>query len=80
MHIGVKQPQVRMLLGRMLTSALTAVDPCEAVRRAVIRKGPRLQVGEHRYDLTRYKRLFAIGAGKARLAWRSPWNNASARG
>ena len=42
----------------------------------MIRKGPRLQVGEHRYDLTRYKRLFAIGAGKARLAWRSPWNNA----
>ena len=65
MHVGVKQPRVRMLLGRMLTSALTAVDPCEAVRRAVMRKGTRLQVGEHHYDLTRYKRLFVIGAGKA---------------
>ena len=65
MHIGVKQPRVRMLLGQMLTSALTAVNPCEAVRRAVRRKGRTLQVGEHRYDLARYKRLFAVGAGKA---------------
>lgn len=54
-----------MLLRRMLTSALMAVDPCEAVRRALIRKGTMLQIGEHCYDLTRYKRLFAIGAGKA---------------
>jgi glycerate 2-kinase len=65
MHVDVKQPRVRMLLGRMLTSALTAVDPCEALRRAVMHKGTTLQVGEHRYDLTRYKGLFAIGAGKA---------------
>jgi hydroxypyruvate reductase len=65
MHIGVKQPRVRMLLGRMLTSALTAVDPYEAVHRAVLLKGRTLRVGEHRYNLARYKRLFAIGAGKA---------------
>lgn len=65
MRIGVKQPRVRMLLGRMLTAALAAVDPFEAVLRAVTRKGAAIQVGDHRYDLTRYKRIFAIGAGKA---------------
>lgn len=65
MHIGVKQPRVRTLLGRMLTSALTAVDPFEAVRRTVTCTGTTMQVGEHYYDLNRYKRIFAIGAGKA---------------
>ncbi|MDQ6732571.1 MAG: glycerate kinase [Nitrospirota bacterium] len=65
MHIGVKQPRVRTLLGRMLTAALTAVDPFEAMRQAVTRKGMTIQVGEHRYDLNRYTRIFAIGAGKA---------------
>jgi glycerate 2-kinase len=65
MQIGVKQPRVRMLLGGMLRAALTAVDPCEAVRRSVMRKGTTLQVGDHRYDLSHYKRVFAIGAGKA---------------
>ena len=65
MHIGVKQPQVRMLLARMLTSALMAVDPSEAVRRAIVLKGTTLHVGKNRYNLTRYKRILAVGAGKA---------------
>src|SRR5919107_4284413 len=65
MHIGVKQPRVRALLGRMLTAGLTAVDPFEAVRQAVTRTGMTIQVGEQQYDLNRYTRLFAIGAGKA---------------
>ena len=65
MHIGVKQTRVRALFERMLTAALAAVDPLESVRHAVTRKGATLQVGEHRYDLHRYTRIFAIGAGKA---------------
>jgi glycerate 2-kinase len=65
MHIGVKQPRVRALLGRMLTAALTAVDPFEAVRQAVTRMGATIQVGEQQYDLNRYTRIFAVGAGKA---------------
>ena len=65
MHIGVKQPRVRLLLEHMLTSALTAVDPFEAVRRTVTRRGSTIQVGEQQYDLKRYKRIFAVGAGKA---------------
>ena len=65
MYIGVKQPRVRALLERMLGAALAAVDPFEAVRCAVKRKGTALQVGKHRYDLNRYTRIFAIGAGKA---------------
>jgi len=65
MHIGVKQPRVRTLIGRMLRSALAAVDPIEAVRQAVTRTGTTIQVGGYRYNLKRYKRIFAIGAGKA---------------
>jgi hydroxypyruvate reductase len=65
MHIGVKQPRVRRLLGRLLTSALSAVDPFQAVRQAVTQKGTAIQVGKHRYNLNRYHRIFAVGAGKA---------------
>lgn len=65
MQIGVRQPRVRVLLKQLITSALHAVDPCEAILRAVKRRGPLLQVGEHRYDLSQYKRIVAVGAGKA---------------
>ena len=65
MQIGVQQTRVATLVERMLTSALAAVDPFEAVRRAVTRTSTTLRVGKHRYDLDRYKRIFAVGAGKA---------------
>lgn len=65
MRIGVRQPQVRALLGRLLTAALRAVDPGGAVRRAVRRTGPVLQVGGRRYDLREYERVAVVGAGKA---------------
>ncbi|HTK87155.1 MAG TPA: DUF4147 domain-containing protein, partial [Nitrospiraceae bacterium] len=61
----MKRPQVRALFERMLTAALTAVDPFEAVRQAVTRTGLTIQVGKQPYDLNRYTRIFAIGAGKA---------------
>src|SRR5689334_5713686 len=65
MQIGVSQPRMRMLFERLLTCALEAVDPFEAVLRTVKRRGSRLQVGERRYDLSRYKRIVVVGAGKA---------------
>jgi glycerate 2-kinase len=65
MHIGVKQPRVRTLLGHLLSSALQAVDPYEAVYRSVARRGPTLHIGNQDYDLRRYRRIFAVGAGKA---------------
>ena len=65
MQISVTQPRVRTLLGRLLSSALQAVDPFEALLQIVTRRGTLLQVGDRRYDLSRYKRIFAVGAGKA---------------
>lgn len=45
--------------------ALKAVDPAEAVRRAVERDGDVLRVQDRVYPLGDYKRIFVVGAGKA---------------
>jgi glycerate-2-kinase len=65
MRIGVRQPQVRALLTRLLKAGLNAVDPACAVRRSVRRVGTIIQVGRHQYDLRDYARVVAVGAGKA---------------
>ena len=65
MLIAVTQPQVRAFLGRIMRSALAAVDPAEAVRRSVQRRGSRLRINGRWYDLRAYRRIVAIGAGKA---------------
>jgi len=50
---------------RLVRAALDAVDPAQAVRSAVRRKGHLLQVGERMVDLERYERVFIVGGGKA---------------
>jgi hydroxypyruvate reductase len=50
---------------RVLQAALDAVDPYQAVHRAVRLEGERLHVEEREYDLTRYRRVWVVGAGKA---------------
>ncbi len=65
MRLGVKQPEVRALLGRLLMAGVHAVDPAVAVQRWVKRSGHTLTVGPRRYDLRHYQRLVAVGAGKA---------------
>lgn len=55
----------RALLTTLLGAGLRAVDPEEAVRRAVRRRGPWLHVGAARYDLRRYRSVVVVGAGKA---------------
>ncbi len=49
----------------ILEEALIAVDPMEAVRRAVRRQGDALQVGDRQYDLAQFDRVFVVGGGKA---------------
>ncbi len=49
----------------ILGAALSAVDPGEAVRRVLRRDGARLDVGDRRYDLGHYDRIWVVGAGKA---------------
>jgi len=46
-------------------AGLRAVAPDEAVRRHVRRDGNFLIVANHPYDLTRFRKIFVIGAGKA---------------
>lgn len=49
----------------VLSSALRAVDPYEAVRRALKVDGHILTAGARPYDLGAYRRVVAVGAGKA---------------
>jgi glycerate 2-kinase len=49
----------------ILDSALDAVDPKEAILRKVSRVGDVLLVGDTKYDLRRFKRVFVVGGGKA---------------
>jgi glycerate 2-kinase len=46
-------------------AALAAVEPGEAVRRAVRREGEGLFVAEQRYDLNAFDRAWIVGGGKA---------------
>src|SRR3954462_15006119 len=55
----------RALVTRVMQAALAAVEPGEAVRRALRRDGDRLAVADRTYDLTAYDRVIVVGAGKA---------------
>lgn len=65
MAIQLPPSPVRPLLTRIISRALRAVDAAAAVRRAVRKRGHMLIVGTRRYDLRRYERIIAVGAGKA---------------
>jgi hydroxypyruvate reductase len=49
----------------MFQAALRAADPEVAVGRALRRDGAVLRAGARRYDLTRFDRVWVLGAGKA---------------
>lgn len=68
MKIEIGPPHVRRLIRALLRSGLSAGDPAAAMRRTVRRRGSRLAVGAVRYDLRRYDRILAVGAGKASAA------------
>jgi hydroxypyruvate reductase len=46
-------------------SSLRAADPKEAILRQVRAEGDRLIAGKKSYDLSRFRRIFVVGAGKA---------------
>ena len=65
MRIGVSHVRARAAFARLFTAVLQAVDPFTALlREARIEKGT-LLAGPHRYRLAQYRRVVAIGAGKA---------------
>lgn len=49
----------------ILSAALSAVDPAQAIRQNVSLAGDILCVGQRTYDLSRYERIFVVGGGKA---------------
>lgn len=56
------------VVARILSAAINAVDPAEAVRRFLHREQGLLVVQDQVYRLDDYKRVFIIGAGKASQA------------
>lgn len=58
-------PVVRGKIVKTLEAALAAVDPRNAVLNVLQREGDQLIVGDRRYDLSQFARIFVIGAGKA---------------
>jgi glycerate 2-kinase len=65
MEIRLPSSPARPLLKKLIGRGLEAVEAHKAVRRAVIRRGDELVIGERRYDLRQYDRVVAVGAGKA---------------
>jgi glycerate 2-kinase len=49
----------------ILTAALEAVEPAAAVSRHMQREGDQLNITGKSYDLSRYRRVLVVGAGKA---------------
>ncbi len=55
----------RAAVTRVMQAALAAVEPGEAVRRALQRDGEQVTVAGRTYDLASYDRVIVVGAGKA---------------
>lgn len=55
----------RRIARALADAALAAVDPAAAIRAHVRRDGDQLLVADREYDLSRYRRVFVVGAGKA---------------
>ncbi|MCC6456995.1 MAG: DUF4147 domain-containing protein [Caldilineaceae bacterium] len=58
-------PAARQPILAVLEAALAAVDPYAATRAFLTRDGDSLTVAEQTYDLSRYRRIIVLGAGKA---------------
>ena len=52
---------------RVMAAALDAVDPYEAILRFLQFDGNSIEVNNQRYDLSKFKRILLIGAGKASI-------------
>jgi glycerate 2-kinase len=64
-YMGEEIGGLRAVAGELQRAALAAVDPEAAVRRHLRRAGDALLIGERRYDLSDYERVFVFGGGKA---------------
>ncbi|HEV2124404.1 MAG TPA: glycerate kinase [Chloroflexota bacterium] len=55
----------RDLAHQIMRAALVAVDPAQAVHNALRLDDERLHIGDMTYNLSRYRRILVVGAGKA---------------
>jgi glycerate 2-kinase len=65
MPIRLPGSPARSLLRKLIAAGLHAADPYHAILRSVSHTGQSVRVGRKTYDLSRFKRVFAVGAGKA---------------
>ena len=65
MPLLVPASPAQSLLRRLIAAGLKAADPYRALVKSVSRRGPLLRVGRRTYDLRRFGRIIAVGAGKA---------------
>ena len=63
-----EQKKLRQHAKEIFWAGVSAVDPQNAVRRALQREGDLLTIGGEVFDLREYRRVFVIGAGKAAVA------------
>ena len=64
----MSEDSLRVHARSILEAALRAVDPRRAVRRALRLEGSRLEAGGRVWDLDAFRRVIAVGAGKAGAA------------
>ena len=65
MNIDLPRGRFKEVLGDLLEAGLQAADPTLAIKRTVKVRRESLWVGTRRYDLRKYGRIVAVGAGKA---------------
>lgn len=65
MRLRLPASPVQSLLRKVIAAGLQAADPYRSLLRAVSLAGQSLRVGCRIYDLRRYDRVIAVGAGKA---------------
>lgn len=61
----IPNPTLRQSMVAVLDAALHAVDPYQAVQAVLQLEGNSVQIGEQRYDLDLFRRIYVVGAGKA---------------
>ncbi|MBH0208410.1 MAG: glycerate kinase [Nitrospira sp.] len=65
MRLRLPSSPARPLLRKLLTAGLTAADPYLALLKSVSLDGASLRVGRRTFELSRIRRVIAVGAGKA---------------
>ena len=63
--IQTTQPKITRILKTLIQSGLEAADPGKAMEQSIIRKNNQLCVNTVRYDLSQFRKVVCIGAGKS---------------